>query len=204
MTILSDLQVCIENQIQVNYCIQKSGDLQGVGRPKASGPATAAQPPAGSQNENDDTSNIWQGAVPIGVLDTSRPDELVDAILSNVDPGMIADVLLKKAQSGNQQASAALLKVLDNVSNSGFLLQEDQEGAFEEPSAKRERKKEDRPRVSSADAGDKTFKRRHAILRMSLSRVDATQQEIRRSVARHFKQFALEDPMMTAEVCYYP
>jgi hypothetical protein len=63
-----------------------------------------------------------------------------------------------------------------------------------------ERKKEERLRVSSVNACDETFKLRHAILRMSLTHADATPLEIRQSIVRHFKQLALEDPLMTAEV----
>jgi hypothetical protein len=36
---------------------------------------------------------------------------------------------------------------------------------------------------------------------MSFSRDDASQLQIRKNVARHFKRFAMEDPLMTAEVC---
>jgi hypothetical protein len=145
--------------------------------------------------------NPWQGAAPSNVLDTNAPDHLVAAILENVDPDQIAETLLQKAQTGNQEAAAALLKVLDNIPAS--LLQEsDRMANCDEtgiPHAT-ERKKEERPRVSSVNACEKTFKRRHAVLRMSLTRADATPLDIRQSIARHFKQFALEDPLMTAEV----
>jgi hypothetical protein len=43
----------------------------------------------------------------------SRP--LVAAILESVDPEQMAGTLLQKTQTGNQEAAAALLKVLKNI-----------------------------------------------------------------------------------------
>jgi hypothetical protein len=145
--------------------------------------------------------NPWQGAAPVNALDTDAPDHLVAAILENVDPDQKADTLLQKAQTSNQEAAAALFEVLDNIPAS--LLQEfDRMASCNETGVTHvtQRKKEERPRVSRLNACDKTFNRRHAILRMSLTRADATPLEMRQSIARHFKQFALEDPLMTAEV----
>jgi hypothetical protein len=38
------------------------------------------------------------------------------------------------------------------------------------------------------------------MLKAKISRVDASDLQIRKNVARHFKQFALEDPLLVSEV----
>jgi hypothetical protein len=92
---------------------------------------------------------------PMNVLDTDDPDHLVAAILEKVDPDQTADTLLQNAQTLNQDAAAALLKDLDNIPAS--LLQEtDRMASCDETGIPHvtERKKEERPRVSSVNASD--------------------------------------------------
>jgi hypothetical protein len=121
--------------------------------------------------------------------------------------------MLDTAKEGNPIVAHDLLQELDNAPTALILqIAADLELAADEcdgevphvalgePPSK-QHKKEAHPRVNSADACEKTFRRRHTLLRMSISRADASESQIRKNVARHFKSFAIEDPLMTAEVC---
>jgi hypothetical protein len=65
---------------------------------------------------------------------------------------------------------------------------------------KKARKKEAHARVNSADACGGQFRRRHAISKAAISGADADDLQIHNNVARHFQKFALEDPLLVAEV----
>jgi hypothetical protein len=178
------------------YC--KPEFVQNVGRPKKSSRNEETVPATHQQQSGSDHPQPGS----IDELDDHRPDQLVEAIFDTVPAEAIAEKLLEKATSGNHQASAALLLVIDSISPD-LLATSLGEDADKENAAQpgMQRKAEERPRVSSANACAKTFKRRHEMLRKLITRADATQEELRQSVCRHFRQFAIEDPSMIGEVC---
>jgi hypothetical protein len=146
------------------------------------------------------------------VLDSDAPDCLVDTILKHVSTSTIATNMLDRAKEGNPVVAHDLLQELDNAP-AELEAAADLELAADEsdvevpcdllgkPSSE-QRKRHAPPRVNSTDACEKTFRRRHTLLRMSISRADASESQIRKNVARQQRErFAMEDPLMTAEVC---
>jgi hypothetical protein len=115
---------------------------------------------------------LVQGYPPLRVLDPDALDRLVDTILEHVNASIIATNMLNKAKEDNPVVAHDVLQELNNA-----------------------------PTELQAAADLKTFSRRHTLLRMSISRADAPELQIRKNVARHSKLFAMEDPLMTAEVC---
>jgi hypothetical protein len=186
-------------------------NLQGVGRPRNAGPQKSAQ---GSENVTDlliARPVLVQGNPLLGVLDRDTPDCLVDAILEHVSASIIATNMVDNAKEGNPIVAHDLLQEFNNAPTALRaaadleLAADECDGevphvALGEPPSK-QLKKEAHSRFNSADACKKTFRRRHTLLRMSICRADASESQIRKNVARHFKRFAMEDPLMTAEVC---
>jgi hypothetical protein len=135
----------------------------------------------------------------------------VDAIFDHADPDRIATALMQRVQDGDPNVADALLKLLDGVpTDTVMAAQQELSGDENAPATPHEvacssdpqkaRKPEERPRRSRANVCAKTFRLRHTILRMSITRAAATPLELHQSAARHFKQFAVDDPLMVAEV----
>jgi hypothetical protein len=149
-------------------------NLQGVGRPRNAGPQKSAQ---GSESVTDLLTArpfLVQGNPPLGVLDRDTPDCLVVAILEHVSASIIATNMLDKAKEGNPIVAHDLLQELDNAPTALQaaadleLAADECDGevphvALGEPPSK-QLKKEAHPRVNSADACKKTFRRRHTLL----------------------------------------
>jgi hypothetical protein len=88
--------------------------VQNAGRPKAASSkvTTGGEQPAQGPL---DPVHPFEGAPPLGVIDTNGPDQLVDAIFDHADPDRIATALMQKVQDGNPNVADALLKLLDGV-----------------------------------------------------------------------------------------
>jgi hypothetical protein len=165
--------------------------VQNAGRPKAASSKLTTggvQPDPGPL----DPVHPFEGAPPPGVIDTNGPDQLVDAIFDHADPDWIANALMQRVQNGDPNDADALLKLLDGVPTDTVMApQQELSGDENAPATPHEeacssdpqkaRKPEERPRRSSANVCAKTFRLRHTILRMSITRAAATALELRQS-----------------------
>jgi hypothetical protein len=109
----------------------------------------------------------------------------VGTILEHVNASIIATNMLNKAKEGNPVVAHDVLQQLGKAPTELQaaadleLAADESDGEVPhdvpgEPPSK-QRKKEAQPRVNSADAWEKTFRRRHTLLHMSVSRADASE-----------------------------
>jgi hypothetical protein len=138
-------------------------------------------------------------------------DTLVDGIMDNVSPEVIATCLMTRASNNDSHASAmALIAELDcaasaqdeappNTENQAANQQSNQVSAESS-----HRRKETHARVNSAALCDKMFRSRHETLKAAITRRDATDGQLRQNIARHFRKFCLEHPSMLSEVWPQP
>jgi hypothetical protein len=139
--------------------------------------------------------------------DGDEADTLVDGIMDNVSPEVIATCLMARASNNDSHTSAmTLIAELDCAASA----HDESLPATENKAANQQsnqlsagsshRSKETHARVNSAALGDKMFRLRHETLKAAITRRDATDGQLRQSIARHFRKFCLERPSILSEV----
>jgi hypothetical protein len=138
-------------------------------------------------------------------------DSLVDGIMDNVSPEVIATWLMTRASNADSHKSAITFTAeLDcavasqdeappNTEHKAANQQSNQSWA-----GSLHRSKETHARVNRTALGDKMFQRRHETLKAAITRRDAIDGQLRQSIARHFRKFCLEHPSMLSEVWPQP
>jgi hypothetical protein len=138
-------------------------------------------------------------------------DSLVDGIMENVSPEVIATCLMTRASNADSHKSAMILiaerdcaaaaqdEAPSNTENKAANQQSNQSLA-----GSSHRSKETHARVNSAALGDKMFRSRHETLKAANTQRDATDGKLCQSIAHHFRKFCLEHPSMLSEVWPQP
>jgi hypothetical protein len=140
-------------------------------------------------------------------------DILVNGIMDNVSPEVIVTCLMTRASNNDSHTYASAMTLIADLgcaaSAQDEALPNTENKAANQlsnyPSAgSSHRIKETHTRVNSSALGDKMFQRRHATLKAAITRRDATDGQLRQSIARHFRRFCVEHPSMLSEVWPQP